>query len=166
MPPKPKFTREEIVDAALALVSEEGIEHLTARELAKRLGASSQPIFTVFADMDEVRDAVYAAASQRMAMFASQSAGYTFAFKQTGMQIILFAMQEPKLFQLLLMSEADAPTSFEGMLETRGGRPDALIDLVSSEYDLTHDEAKVLFQHMWIYTYGIAALNRYSQATR
>ena len=35
MPPKPKFTREEIVDAALSIVSERGVDALTARELIK-----------------------------------------------------------------------------------------------------------------------------------
>ena len=31
MPPKPKFSREEIVDAALDIVSREGVSALTAR---------------------------------------------------------------------------------------------------------------------------------------
>ena len=33
MPPKPKFTREEIVAAALELVSAKGMEALTSRDL-------------------------------------------------------------------------------------------------------------------------------------
>ncbi len=33
MPPKPKFTKEEIVQAALGIVSKSGIETLTAKEL-------------------------------------------------------------------------------------------------------------------------------------
>lgn len=40
MPPKPGFTREEIVDAALDIVSRKGIEALTARELGEALGSS------------------------------------------------------------------------------------------------------------------------------
>ena len=48
MPPKPKFTKEEIVAAALELVSANGIEALTARELSAYLGSSARPIFTVF----------------------------------------------------------------------------------------------------------------------
>lgn len=39
MPPKPRFTREEIV-AALDIVSRKGIEALTARELGETLGSS------------------------------------------------------------------------------------------------------------------------------
>ena len=33
MPPRPKFTREEIVAAALELVSEKGMSALTSRDL-------------------------------------------------------------------------------------------------------------------------------------
>ena len=51
MPPKPKFTREEIVAAALDLVSERGMGALTSRDLAARLGSSPRPIFTVFKNM-------------------------------------------------------------------------------------------------------------------
>ena len=44
MPPKPKFTKEEIVEAALALVSERGMEALTARDLSKGRVLESSPI--------------------------------------------------------------------------------------------------------------------------
>lgn len=43
MPPKPKFTREEIIAAALEIVSEKGIEALTAKELGEKLGSSARP---------------------------------------------------------------------------------------------------------------------------
>ena len=52
MPPKPKFARDEIVQAALTIVSEKGVESLTAKELGDALGASARPIFTVFASMN------------------------------------------------------------------------------------------------------------------
>jgi len=47
MPPKPKFTREEVVDTAIELIKDKGIEALTARELGAKLGSSARPIFTV-----------------------------------------------------------------------------------------------------------------------
>ena len=65
MPPKPKFTKEEIVEAALALVSERGMEALTARDLGERLGSSARPIFTVFRSMEEVQQETRKAAMER-----------------------------------------------------------------------------------------------------
>lgn len=58
MPPKPKFTREEVVDTAIELIKDKGIEALTARELGAKLGSSARPIFTVFRNMEELISAV------------------------------------------------------------------------------------------------------------
>ena len=62
MPPKPKFKKEDIIAVALELVSENGMDALTARELGNRLGSSARPIFTVFKSMKEVQEGVRTAA--------------------------------------------------------------------------------------------------------
>ena len=51
MAPKNKFTREEMVNAALQVVRGKGIDALTAKALAEELGTSTQPVFTCFATM-------------------------------------------------------------------------------------------------------------------
>ena len=62
MAPKNKFTKEEMVAAALRVVRGKGIDGLTAKTMADALGASTQPVFTCFGSMDGVRQEVYAAA--------------------------------------------------------------------------------------------------------
>lgn len=57
MPPKPKFTKEEIAMTALNIIKEEGINALTARNLADHLKSSARPIFTIFKNMEEVKQA-------------------------------------------------------------------------------------------------------------
>lgn len=64
MPPKPKFTREEIVAAALQVVRTRGLEALTTREIAAELGTSTRPIFTYFESMEQVRAEVRKAAEK------------------------------------------------------------------------------------------------------
>ena len=63
MPPKTKYTREEIVLAALALTRESGFAAVTARGLAARLGCSAKPIFGLFRNMEEVQREVLSAAN-------------------------------------------------------------------------------------------------------
>ena len=48
MPPKFKFTKEEIINAALDLTRENGISSVTARRLGEKLGSSAKPIFQPF----------------------------------------------------------------------------------------------------------------------
>ena len=54
MPPKAKFTKDDIIQAGLDIVKENGMDALTARALGSKLGSSSRPIFTVFQNMEEV----------------------------------------------------------------------------------------------------------------
>ena len=82
MPPKPKFTKEEIITAALELVSEEGMQALTARELGARLGSSARPIFTVFNSMEEVQEEVRTAALKRFESYAEKAVEYTPVFSR------------------------------------------------------------------------------------
>ena len=158
MPPKPKFTKEEIVTAALELVSEKGIEALTARELGARLGSSARPIFTVFSSMEEVQEEVRADALKRFESYAEKAMHYTPVFKQVGMQMILFAMEEPKLYQLVYMSENAGATDFEGITQRLGDVVHLCVDVIQRDYGLSESDARVLFEHVWIYTFGIGAL--------
>ena len=158
MPPKPKFTKEEIIAAALELVSDKGMEALTARELGERLGSSARPIFTVFNSMEEVQAEVRAAALKRFESYAEKAMHYTPVFKQVGMQMILFAMEEPKLYQLVYMSENAGATDFEGITQQLGDVAQLCVDVIQRDYGLSAEDAKTLFEHVWIYTFGIGAL--------
>ena len=64
MPPKFKFSREEILQAALELTRESGISAVTARALGARLGSSAKPIFGLFENMQEVQQEVLKAADR------------------------------------------------------------------------------------------------------
>lgn len=158
MPPKPKFTRDEIVAAALDMVSEQGMEALTARDLGQRLGSSARPIFTVFENMEAVQIEVRKAAMRRFNDYTNKGVHYTPAFKQFGMQMILFAKEEPKLFQLLFMTENEKAKSFEDIFEELGDMSKLCIEVIIKDYQLSEQDAMQLFKHVWIHTFGIGAL--------
>ena len=73
-------------------------------------------------------------------------------------QMILFAMEEPKLYQLVFMSENTGTTNFEGITERLGDVANLCVDVIRRDYGLRESEAKKLFEHIWIYTFGIGAL--------
>lgn len=158
MPPKPKFTKEEIVATALELVSRSGLEALTARELGAALGSSARPIFTVFENMEELQGAVRRAAMARFEGFAEKHLPDMPIFKQVGMQMVLFGLKEPKLYQLLFMQERENPSDFDHMLSMLGDTAEHCILAIERDYGLSGQQARSLFEHMWIYTYGIGTL--------
>ena len=157
MPPKPRFTREEMVEAGLELVRQKGAEALTARELADVLGCSARPIFTAFENMEELRGEVKKAAHKLISNYANEAMEYDPPFKKAGMQIILFASREPNLFKMIFMSSSDKPTSFDEVFSAHTGN-NKFEEVISKAYSLSSKEARYLFEHMWIYTYGISVL--------
>lgn len=158
MPPRPKFTKEEIVHAALELVSEKGIDALTARDLGARLGSSARPIFTVFRNMAELQREVRRVAMERFNDYAQKAIHYTPAFKQIGMQMILFAKQEPRLFQLLFMTENSETQDLEDLFSELGEMRTTCIRIIKKDYGLSPEQAAQLFRHMWIQTFGLGVL--------
>ena len=158
MPPKPKFTKEEVIEAALELVSEKGMSALTSRDLGLRLGSSARPIFTVFRSMEEVQDEVKQAAVARFEQYAKKAMNYTPIFKQMGMQMILFAKEEPKLYQIAFMTDNHNVKCFEDIYKRLGDVAYQCIDVIQNDYGLTQSDAKKVFEHTWIYTFGIGTL--------
>ena len=158
MPPKCKFTKEEIVKAALDLTRAEGIDALTARALGAKLGSSPKPIFTVFENMEEVQAEVRKAAKALYAGYIRAGLHQELAFKGVGTQYILFAIEEPKLFQMLFMSEQPQKPSVGGILPLIDESYEQILQSVQSGYGLGGKDAENLYRHLWIYTYGIAVL--------
>ena len=109
MAPKNKFTREEMVQAALQVVRAGGIGSLTAKTLADALGTSTQPVFTAFGSMERVRQAVYAAAVDIYDGYADAGLQEEIPFLGVGMQYIRFAREEPELYRFLFLTRAQDP---------------------------------------------------------
>ena len=107
MPPKVKVTREQIVQAALALVRESGAQALNARAVANRLGCSTQPVFSNYATMEELKlDVLRAADECYQAHLAKGMRDPAYPpYKASGVAYIGFARQERELFKLLFMRD-------------------------------------------------------------
>ena len=58
MPPKVRISKKDIVTAAVALVRKDGVQAINARNIASALNCSTQPVFSNFATMDDLRNAV------------------------------------------------------------------------------------------------------------
>ena len=154
MPPKCRFTREEIIQAALDLTAEKGVGALTARGLAQRLGSSAKPIFGLFANMEEVQQEVVKAANLRYQEYLRQdmSAGRYPPYKASGMAYIRFAREQRELFKLLFMRDR---TNEE---KAAGEELEALLSLIRQSMGLSREEAYRFHMEMWIYVHGIATM--------
>ena len=155
MPPKVKFSREEIIAAALDIVREGGMTALTARSLAARLGSSAKPVFGLFENMQEVQKEVMLAANAEYQefLYAEMMRGIYKPYKATGMAYIDFARKEKELFKLLFMRDRSDEQG-----DTRDESVADIIALISRNTGLSEEEARLFHLEMWIFVHGIATM--------
>ncbi len=155
MPPKAKFTREEIIKSAVDIVREMGAEALTSRNLGKKLGMSSCPVFTAFENMEEVKSEVLKFANDLYEKYikTAMNAGEYPPYKASGMAYIEFAIDEKELFKLLFMRDRRSETIKEDRDSLR-----PLLDIIMKNLSISEDEAYALHMELWIWVHGIATM--------
>ena len=162
MPPRAKYTREGIAEAALALVRKEGASALTARSLASALGTSTAPIFTAYASIDEVMDAVIARAFALYRNYLEEGLRHPIPFKGTGLAYIRFAKEEPMLFRLLFV-EPKNPDPLPHYFPGEGEHEEKVRATVEGGYGLNGEAARYLYNHISVYVQGLASLYAYGR---
>ena len=156
MPPSVKFSKEEIVEAALRVTRIGGIASLTARSLASELGASTRPMFTYFDSMDALKHEVHEAAKGLYRTYVERGLEEPIPFLGVGQSYIRFAKEEPELYKLLFLQRPDG---------TSGGAMEALAlsqDLVRASlmriYRMDAEQADCYFRDLWLVAFSFATL--------
>lgn len=157
MPPKPKYTKEEIVNAAYELTREKGIDAVVAREVGKRLNISSSPIFTVWNSMDELKEEVRKLAKQKYQAYMADIFDYSPAFKEFGMRWVGFAAEEPNLYRLLFLSQANEHSPYIRFKQEFESIINPLVEEIKKTFGLSQADAEELLNRMIIFANGIAA---------
>ena len=154
MAPKNKFTREEMVEAALRVVRAKGIDGLTAKTLADELGTSTQPVFTAFGSMDAVRREVYAAAVRVYDGSTNTGLKEKIPFFGVGMQYVRFAREEPELYRLLFLTRTQEYSAIKSMEHLRELVRPTLVKI----YHITAAEADIYFRDLWFVVHSLSTL--------
>ena len=155
MPPKAKFSREEVIAAAVALVREKGMEALTARALGERLGSSARPVFTVFDSMEQVQQEVLQfGASRYEALIQEEMArGEYPPYKASGMAYITFAREEKELFKLLFMRDRSQEKHRKDEADIA-----PIVEMIRKNTGLDEEAARLFHLEIWAGVHGIAAM--------
>ena len=156
MAPKNKFTRDEMVAAAVQVVRTKGIDKLTAQALAAKLGTSTQPVFTCFSTMDTVRAEVRAAAEALYHAYSSKGLQEDVPFFGFGLQYIRFAKEEPELYRLLFLTPgADGKNgALEAMIQSQAIVRPSLMQI----YHIRATDADRYFRDLWLVVHSLATL--------
>ena len=158
MPPKAKFTKEQIIDAALQITRESGIEAVTARAIGTALTSSARPIFTVFNNMEELLCETVNAVRDIYNSYIALGLNDKIAIKGVGKAYILFAQNEPNFFRLLFMAPNNTTNVLSSILPAIDENSDKILASIMNPYGLDKERAYELYKYLWIFSHGIATL--------
>ncbi|MBQ8798678.1 MAG: TetR/AcrR family transcriptional regulator [Lachnospiraceae bacterium] len=157
MPPKPKYTREELIESALELTKESGIDAVVARNLGNKLGVAPSTVFTHFESIEEIRQAVLEAARKLYNGYVEEGLRMTPPMKGFGVQYIRFAIEEHNLFILLFMQKREGLKMVDFIVNE--GHYERIIQAAQKDFSLEREQAELLYHNMFTYAHGIAAMS-------
>lgn len=156
MPPRVKFSKDEITSAALEITRRNGIEAVTARDVGAELGVSSRPIFTWFDSMEQLKESVCEAALGIWKDYLTQGLASARPFLGVGKQYIRFAREEPNLYKLLFLTSPIGKTN--GAIEAVKMALESTKPSIMKNYNLNEATANKFMRNMWLLTTTFATL--------
>ena len=160
MPPKEKYTKDIIFDAAFELVRTQGFDQLSVRNIAKRLGCSTQPIYSSFDSIEALEDELVEAVKQKAQEMILELEDRESHFLSIGLGYFSFAQTEPKLFTGLFVNGrwkwnfSKEDPFFKPILEKM--KKDNFLA------ELSDEKLAEIFRDMFIYTHGLATQSQLS----
>ncbi|MCB0641526.1 MAG: TetR/AcrR family transcriptional regulator [Phaeodactylibacter sp.] len=150
---KSTHSREGILQATLELIARQGKEQYSVRNVARQLGASTQPIYSYFKDSTELYKSALLAIEQRL--LAQIVHPYTeYPFRNMGYGFTLFAKENPRLFEAFF-SDIEMNRRFinKFLVKLR-----AILDTDPRFREMSSPKKDSLLNTMWTFSYGYAFL--------
>ena len=157
MPPPRKIDRAMILSAGLALVAENGVESVNARSLAKRLGCSTQPAFSLFPGMDALRQALHDEACARFEADVLSCPPRNSFLRACCLKVVALARDNPNVFRLIYLSKYCRGRDF---LETRMSFESnrRIAAELSARFSLANKQCAAILERVSLLVHGIATL--------
>lgn len=150
MSAKKLITKDMILKEAVFLLEEKGYNAINARELAKRLNCSTQPLYLTFKNMDELKNALIDECSKKYFEYANKQKEDS-VFMQYLMSYIKFAKEKPHLFEYLYMINKHNDDN-EKDLQFK----EYIINKISELSNISKAKAEKFFLSSWFFTHGLA----------
>lgn len=127
MPPKPKFTREDVVEAAFSVVRKHGWAGLSARSIAQELNSSTQPIYSHLKSIKDLEEEIVKKIYELLFSYGTTKRTGD-PWVDVGLGYVLFAKEEKQLFRCLgeermPLFKKYADESFSAVTETLSNYP-------------------------------------------
>lgn len=151
---KIKYSKEEILEKSVMFIKEQGYSKLTARELAKYIGCSTQPIFKNYNNFEMYKEDLKDYLRKDYSSFI-----YNYVDKNDYLYTIsyayaLYAKKEPNIFFSMFMADLAGSRTVSEVLNTDRNRE--TINAMVKQYNISLEQAEKVYRDIRFYTHGMA----------
>lgn len=154
--PKQRITRENVIDAAFEIARIGGMEAVTVKSIADRLGCSVQPIYSYCSSMEGLRRGVIEKTVRFVREYADARTDKDDPFRSTGRAYVSLAKEEPNLFALFIFHKRNGVSSLEDFYGSEADPRTA--EFIAERLEMSVSQARKLHLDMLIYTIGIGTV--------
>ena len=151
-----KIKKEDLIKGSIKIIRDEGDSNLSARNLAKVVGCSTQPIFRLFVNMDDLKKTVYDDVYELQKKYLLKGKEHQVPFIGVGLSYIDFATKEKNLFKFLFMSSFTKYNNILEMANNEDGKK--YTEMIIKSTGLSPESSKQIYINTWLIIHGIASM--------
>lgn len=154
MPPKNKFSKEQIIEVAFNIAKKEGFDGITIRKVAEKLNSSVAPIYVNFLDIEDLKKAVVTKVYEiSNSIVKEQNTGDIFL--NIGIASVKFAKEYSAIFKDLVLKSNNYIENYD---EEVGA---TIIEQMKKDPSLvifTDEELKEILMKMRVFQVGLSIM--------
>lgn len=155
MPKAPTITKEAIIDSAFEIVRKEGFVSFSARNISKRIGCSTQPIYWIYKNIDDLKQDVIAKMIFHLNQIIGNYKKTNKPFLDYGLGYIYAAYSEPVLFKAVYVDNILALKLTDIIPQKE------MLDIMTRDArtaNISDDKLLKTATNSWIFVHGLASM--------
>lgn len=151
---KKQLSKELVLAAAVEVLKERGEDGINARAIAAKMHCSTQPIYSSFGSMEELKFELEREAERRYSEYAKKDVGgERSGYFKYGKNFLTFAKDDSAMFKYLyLRRRKDADFRVDDV------NLEDILDGMQAIYGMPREQAEKFHRSMAIFVYGIGVM--------
>lgn len=148
------FNEEWVMNLLVSYIKENGIEKFTVRDIAKYIGCSTQPLFRLFDNTDNLKKVLKVYLHKDYEEFISKYVDKSDYLLTISYGYAMYAKEVPNAFKTLFITELAGSRTINEVINSSWNRD--TIEAMSKQYNLSINDSEKVYRDVRFYTHGIS----------
>lgn len=150
-----KFNKEYIMEKLVEYTKNNGLSKFNVRDVASFIGCSTQPLFKIYKNTDELKSDLKKYLHDDYDGFISKYVDYDDYLYTISYAYALYAKKVPNVFRTLFITEIAGTRTVKEVINSSWNRE--TIEAMTKQYNITLEQAEMVYRDVRFYTHGIAS---------